>query len=372
MSRAQRNETVPIEINRLELDVNNPRLPSLLNSASQDEILQWMLDHEGIVDLMRSIGEQGYFNGEPLLVVPSESRQFTVVEGNRRLAALMMLHNPDKNEKWRPRLSTIRSDAVHKPERVPCIVYSDRTEILDYLGYRHVTGIKSWGPLEKARYLKMLSESQKYCEVEEDLKYRRLAKVIGSRVDYVKRILAGLKLYDRIEDCSFYDIDDLDETSISFSLVTTALGHPGIVKFLGLSSSQDMVQENLDGSNLEDLTRWIFERKDGRTRLGESRHLRDLNKVVDSDIALDQFRDGRTLQEALIYTDAPAENFRNLLRTAKSQLQDSQEQLYLVRSGLQIGDKKLLEDITYLADDISTVLAKRMRRINEAESVMGD
>lgn len=42
------------------------------------------------------------------------------------------------------------------PSVAPCIIYDNEADIIDYLGYRHITGVKDWGALEKARYLDRL------------------------------------------------------------------------------------------------------------------------------------------------------------------------------------------------------------------------
>ena len=349
-------------IDQLHFDPKNPRLPSYLNSTNEDDVLMWMLDNGGVTDLVRSIGEQGYFVGEPLLVVQASKSHYTVVEGNRRLAALMLLRDPSLAMYKQASISRLVAEAQHEVQNVPCILYKKRDEILDYLGFRHVTGIKSWSPLAKARYLENLSASRRFANVDDDTKYRQLAKIIGSRIDYVKRILAGKKLYDHIENRSFYNISGLDEKTISFSLVTTALGHPNIWPYIGLDSPQDLEQRNLDSERLEELARWIFEKIDSRTRLGESRHFRDLNKILASETATIEFKNGRTLQEALIFTDEPVENIRSLLTLAKESLQDSLDKLYLVREGFVASDRALSEDIRYLAEDIDAALAKRVRR----------
>ena len=361
-----------LTIDQLHFDPMNPRLPSFLNSSNDDQVLMWMLDNGGVTDLIRSIGEQGYFVGEPLLVVHVSDTQYTVVEGNRRLAALKLLRDPGLAKYRQSSISRLVSDAHQDVQTVPCILYKTRDEILDYLGFRHVTGIKSWSPLAKARYLETLSSSSRFANVEDETKYRQLAKIIGSRIDYVKRILAGKKLYDHIEEKSFYNIGGLDEKTISFSLVTTALGHPNIWPFIGLDSPQDLEQEHLDSERLEDLTRWIFEKHDGRTRLGESRHFGDLNKILASETALLEFQNGRTLQEALIFTDEPVENIRSLLTLAKENLQDSLDKLYLVRDGFVASDRVLSEDIRYLAEDIEAALAKRVRRSPRVEPEVSD
>lgn len=364
MTKGKKTEQVDISIDQLRLDPNNPRLPSRLNGADENEILRWMLQDASIFELMNSIGQQGYFSGEPLLVAKTESKdRYIVVEGNRRLAALKLLQHPGQVDIRQKTLQSIVEDAVHPVTPVPCIVYEAREDILDYLGFRHVTGIKSWGPLAKARYLQDLSS--KYADETEGKKYQLLAKSIGSRSDYVKRMLAGLNLYRIIAEEDYYDIQDLNERTLSFSLVTTALGHPGIVNFLGLERAQDLEQPNLNRKHLRDLTRWMFEEKDGRTRLGESRNFRKLNKVVASEIALEQFRNGYDLDEALIYTDGPSETFRKLLEDSRENLKRANGQFYLIRDGLKNSDQDLLENIRDLADNLDIVLTKKLRRARE-------
>lgn len=361
-----------IEIARLRLDAKNPRLPSRLHGADQTDLLEWMLNDASLFELMFSIGEQDYFDGEPLLVAEMRTPdKFLVVEGNRRLAALKLLHDPLQVNVRQTTLSNICDEARFKPTSVPCIVYPDREDILDHLGFRHVTGVKAWGPLSKARYLNELSA--KYSTESETIRYRLLAKSIGSRTDYVKRMLTGLRLYNIIEDEEYYKIEKLNESTISFSLLTTALANSNIVHWLGLESAQDLEQSNLKRDHLKELTEWIYKRdEDGRTKLGESRHLRDLNKVVASKEGLSQFRSGRSLDEALLYTDAPVTAFRMLLSKSKGNLRDAQNQLYLVRAGLSADDKIVLLDISRLARDIRIALEGRLEEARHLDHEFDD
>jgi hypothetical protein len=97
------NEIKYIETSKLEFDPENPRFYRLNDRAGSDTaVIEEMLDDESVQDLMLSIGEQGYFPGEPLLVV-KKGKKFVVVEGNRRLAAVKLLNGdlvaPKKKEK---------------------------------------------------------------------------------------------------------------------------------------------------------------------------------------------------------------------------------------------------------------------------------
>ena len=75
----------------LHFDPQNPRFYRLNSAASDAAIIEEMLDDEGVQDLMASIGQKGYFEGEPLLVA-EEGGRLIVVEGNRRLAAVKLLN----------------------------------------------------------------------------------------------------------------------------------------------------------------------------------------------------------------------------------------------------------------------------------------
>jgi len=87
--------------------------------------------------------EHGYFQGEPLLVVPSKKRDgYDVVEGNRRLTAVKLLGNPSLALIRQKSVQRIRREARHKPTELPILKFEKRDEILDYLGYRHITGTK--------------------------------------------------------------------------------------------------------------------------------------------------------------------------------------------------------------------------------------
>src|SRR5690606_4258969 len=104
---------------------------------------------------------------------------------------------------------------------------------LDYLGYRHITGTKPWGALEKAIYLDQLRLAQGTTD------FRALAKTIGSRADYVAKLLTGLKIYRTIEEADFFDLPGVDRATVSFSLITTALGYSKLNAFIGLTSARD-------------------------------------------------------------------------------------------------------------------------------------
>lgn len=287
-----------------------------------------MINEGNVTDVMLSISTQGYFPGEPLLVCPSSNSNTTkyeVLEGNRRLAALKLLLNPQLAPIKKETISQIAQEAEFKPERVPVVKYNNRDEVLLYLGYRHITGVDQWDSLAKARYLSQLRD--KFNQYSYDEVLRKLAKLIGSRKDYVHKLLSGYRVFKNIESERFYNISNLNEENFEFSLLTTALSYTGIGDFVGVTNSKDEFTEAaIHKENLKDLSEWLFKESEGRTRIGESRNIRTLNEIVSSPKALEYFRNGKSLEEARLLTNEPNEIFRYSIQQAVKNLLNAKEQ----------------------------------------------
>jgi hypothetical protein len=350
----------PIE--NLLFDPQNPRLPKSVAGENEQSVLTWMLRDATILELMGSIGEKDYFPGEPLLIVKTKKRGFYVVEGNRRLCAVKLLSNP--------RLAPVRKNAVQqlcntvkfKPKEIPVLEFNDRNEILDYLGYRHITGVKEWGPLAKARYLDQLRKRTGVKSPAEQ--HKILAKTIGSTPSYVARLLTGLRLYEKIADEDFFDIETLDEDSINFSILTTALSYSNLVEFLGLKSNDNPTLKGINKNRLKEFTSWLFQRdQQKQTKLGESRNLKRLNVVVKHEEALTAFKNGYSLQEAELLTEAPTVIFKTAILAARKKLIIARTYIHLVQNPNET-DVEQLEEILKLSTDLKTLVSQRLSKSN--------
>lgn len=341
---------IPVKSLHLDKD-KNPRLPSKLVGKSDQDILDYMILNGNALELMVSIGEKGYFQGEPLLVIPDEKKnEFIVIEGNRRLSALMLLHNPSIAKYKKESIKLAVQNAKYKPTHVPVIMYSTRNEILDYLGYRHITGIKEWDSLAKAKYLRQLYEKSKEKTAVE--KSKELARIIGSRPDYVRKLLCALSVYDVIEDNGYFDIPGLDD-NISFSLITTSLGYKNLSLFLGLESSEEIAPKKINMEHLKELTIWLFDQREGKTRVGESRNLSQLARIVSNNEALNEFRSGATLESAFIISGGAEERVAEAIRNAKEKIELAYK--YVVGIKLDTTSIKDLDQITKIVAAIKKV-----------------
>ena len=182
-----------IPISRLELDPKNPRLSEEAQGSSQDELVTHLFDNFDLDEIAESMAKNGYFDEEPLVVIPKrlpkklqqreyresaegvkeykifiedEKTEFVVAEGNRRLATAKLLHDSD----LRSRLKRGKSwpipttEVLNDISNLPAIIYAERVDVLPYLGVRHITGNKKWDSYAKARYIAEMIQSGKSVE----------------------------------------------------------------------------------------------------------------------------------------------------------------------------------------------------------------
>lgn len=324
-----------LEIGKLLLDPDNPRLPTDIDKNNQSAIIDYIARRTSIEELMSAIGGNGFFEGEPLIVYRNDrdaEGKFRVIEGNRRLTAVMLLSQPDLCPSRKAIAETAR-EAKHKPTKLPVIKVSDRLSSLPYLGSRHIAGVKQWEPLSKARYMLQLHESFTNSNDLPEIRYKEVAKRIGSRADFIRRNLEALAVYKVIEENSFFEIDDLNEETISFSVLSTAIAYPSIGDFVGVGEIKneeynhyDVTKEpqSLKEVEIQLLSRWCFEKDDdGSTKLGDSRNLKMLARVIATPKALESFKNGADLKYAYAQTRGIDDEFAAFMERAKNELREA-------------------------------------------------
>lgn len=131
-----------VELSQCDLSfyTDNPRAYSVLNASgetpSQEEIEEHMCGMEHVKQLKISIESNGGLI-DPLIV---RDKDFTVLEGNSRLAAYRLLSRIDP-VKW----------GLVKCKVLPADI--DDSAIFTLLGQYHIIGRKDWDPYEQANYL---------------------------------------------------------------------------------------------------------------------------------------------------------------------------------------------------------------------------
>lgn len=324
------NEFLELEVSSLEFDEENPRLPTSVKGGDEDQILEYLATKTRIENLISSIGENGFFPGEAIVVVPRDDK-YVVIEGNRRLAALRLLLNPSLAP--RPSIARAAEEAENKPTKVRAYVVESRDDTLQYLGFRHISGVQRWDPLAKARYLEALFERVTGNAQE---RYTAVAREIGSNGATVRRNLDALAAYRIVEGYEFYEISEIDEETFHFGTFYTAISDSNIANFVGVRSNgrprhpiEDATVVNEE--HLEELVRWMFERDArGNTRLIESRNISKLGTVVKDPESLKALRSNQTLEAAYLLTPHGRDDFMRHINEAIQELKQANANLHAV------------------------------------------
>jgi hypothetical protein len=153
-----------LTIDELLLDENNPRLGA---AGSQSEALEMLvnMNQSNFRNMMISIRNNSLDPGDSLYVIEADDDEdYVVLEGNRRLAALMVLVNPDVLDSTNVSITTKKSleraasgfdrKAV---EPIRCVLFPGREAAHDWIYRRHTgsadgEGRITWGSTEIQRF----------------------------------------------------------------------------------------------------------------------------------------------------------------------------------------------------------------------------
>lgn len=319
--RGGKRPQLDIGIERLHADGENPRLPEEAQNKSEPELLNVLYRDFYLDELAESMAQNGYFDEEPLVAIPIElpaefatpdtddpaylaflkttTTQFTVVEGNRRLATAKILLDSSLRQSLRikhwPELNEQVTDDLAS---LPVIVYPKRSDVIPYLGVRHIIGIQKWDAYAKARYVAKLVEGGRSIRQVEDL--------IGDKQSSVTKNYLSYKLLSQAKD--EFDIDTKPAKS-NFSLLILAIGQGSIKRFIGLPAK--LSTANLDAPvpedklpNLQMLITWVYGAKDVKPVIDESRDITNyLTHVVTSSEAVTYLNRTKDLIGAYDRTD---------------------------------------------------------------------
>ena len=177
----------------LELDPHNPRLVEFIygETPSQVQLIRVLWENMAVDELVMSISASGYFSYEPLFVV-REGGQNIVIEGNRRLAALKLMLDPELRKEIGalgfPKLNAKRRKSL---EAIP-VIWTERIDAWQYIGFKHVNGPVKWDSYPKAQYIARVHNN--YHVTLDDI-----AIQIGDKHRTVQRLYRALMVIEQAE-----------------------------------------------------------------------------------------------------------------------------------------------------------------------------
>ena len=315
-----------IDVDMLVFDVTNPRLAEFSETPIQNEmdIMKILWDTEDVQELVMSITASGFFRHEPLIVV-EESGKFVVIEGNRRLAAVKAIRDPDVARQVRTNIPSVPPGLLDSLNRLPCLI-DTREDTWRFLGFKHVNGPAKWGSYAKAKYIAWV-----YQTFNEPL--LQIAQQIGDNHNTVQRLFRGLKVIEQAEAWDVYRRGDRWNRHFSFSHLYTGLSYPGITSFIGVVSEEAEDPHPVPFEKKEELGElcvWLYgsKRKDARPIIrSQNPHLRQLDAVLANRSAMANLRNTRDLQASFIASRPPTNRFEESLVAAMESLREARAML---------------------------------------------
>ena len=330
-AEAERQPTEPyrdVPLDKLRLDPENPRLSLDTDWRIEPEkrLLQELFDRYNLRELGQSISDKGFRprHAEALLVIANDepAGTYTVIEGNRRLATLRLLMSEESR-----RAAGASSEWDEFSERakrfeldpVPVIVYPDRKALDDYLGFRHITGPKSWRPEAKARFIARLLKSGESID--------EVVRRIGSNHRTVRRYAEAHAIFEQAMKHHM----PIDLVEAGFGIFYNALTEDGIRIFLGLGRQVEIQAfpespvpiDRID--RLAQLIELLF--GDSSKKLDrvirESRELSKLADVLKDDVARANLIQERDLDRAWRSSGGGRVELLGLIRGALSRLAEA-------------------------------------------------
>lgn len=363
------SKIVRVSVDRLLLDAENPRLAPDAESTSQFDLLKILWTEMAVDELVVSIAANGYFEEEPMFVIPQEPgmdpadpcTKLVVVEGNRRLAAVLIL----LNDEWRQELKatdlpTISAEQKAELRELPVSFYENRRILWSFLSFRHINSPKAWDPYSKVKFI-----AQVHDEYGESLD--EIARKTGDRNAVVKRLYRGYKVLLQAENQADFSPEDISRNRFYFSHLYTAVDYPEFQRFLGIDptafpESNPVPQTHLQ--NLSDLMTWLYGKKSaGKEPIVRKQNpdLRQLAAVVSKPDALEELRSDYGL--AIAYNTSKGDQllFREALATARQALKQANSTVATGYDG-DVSHYDAMGDIERLTKN----LKREMKRLYES------
>jgi hypothetical protein len=284
-----------VRIGNLRFDPDNPRLGGAGRGKSQEEIGKYL---EGgphyALDLVGSIVENGFLPYEPL-IVREEDGQYFVIEGNRRLAAVLSIVS--KPDKYPP-------ETIDRLQEIPVLVFPDGVargeseDVLRYLGVKHLFGFRDWPPISKAMFLDKRASSKK--DLSQVLRELNITRQEAARYLVPYRLTrAAKKIFAKVNNEDFWSLAE-------------SFGRRNIKIYIQLDvDSRTMRIKNFDPIKLRYLTRFLYGK---HRRVTDTRQLSSLSRALGSPEAAKRLEKGASLEEASLYIESKQETIAQLLR----------------------------------------------------------
>lgn len=365
VDEAQLPEITTVKTSQLRADAQNPRFADGEDTQTQEQLIARLWKEMAAEEVAMSIAANGFFVHEPLFVEEKKAKgasetTYTVIEGNRRFAAVKILTDDKlRRDVGATDLPKLTAAAKARLEDLPVIICS-RKDVWQFIGFKHVNGPQVWESYSKAKYIAWVHN-----ELNIDLD--EIATRIGDQHATVQRLYRAYMVLQQAEDSAVFDRENRAKKHFSFSHLYTGLSYPGFQSFLGLkgdgTSSKTPVPKS-KSKELGELMLWLYGSKDDEKQplvRSQNPDLKQLDEALQAKNSIAALRAGLPLKVSVAIGRGDERLFREALVAAKQSLEEARSK---VLTGYK-REKDLLimaEAIRILADSIATEMATMAAR----------
>lgn len=322
-----------VDLAHLCFDTSNPRFTPDKRPVdnTNEEIVRKLASSADLAELVQSIATSGYFNIEPLIVV-ADTDYLRVLEGNRRLAAIMCLRDPE----------FAKSAGVSLPDFDVAKVMDSTNKILVYrvesedearplVGFKHINGPQSWDAFAKAKFATKWLDDEKRLALSgaDALNLSDIANKMGDTHGTIFRMVTAYYVLDQAENIDAFDVEDRAKKAFSFSHLYTGLAYVEFTDYLGMHRPQrnedpannPVPDDHID--NLRNLLHWLYGSKLNELQpviKSQNPDLGRLREVLKSKAATRELEERVSLADALVTATPKDVRFSRHILAANNEL----------------------------------------------------
>lgn len=359
-----------VAVEWLELDGNNPRLVGFDRGVKAESIIAQLYRGEELAELVQSIAANGYLDIEPLIVMLNKHRSLTVLEGNRRLAAIRLFRDQAladeiyKAERLRIAIPQLPNEFRQTLDSVTVYRVEHRSDAQSFIGFKHINGAAKWESYAKAKFAAEWFRTG-------NVSLEQIAEKIGDKHDTIKRMVSAIYVLQQAENAGVFELANRNTARFNFSHLYTALSRTPYMEFLGLKSAwsrfepqpNPIPKEKL--GNLREVLIWIYGSKDDNEEpVIESQNpdIKHLGEVLDSTEGLYVLRTTRSLDEAHSSTQPADAKLSSSLIRARGILREAANNL----RGYDGRDQSLLNIAADIRETAQTIYDRMSKKFEDA------
>lgn len=328
-------------VDALRFDTRNPRFVDF-SANDPAEIVRFLYDEADLNELVQSIATSGFQPFEPLIVL-KEGTHLVVLEGNRRLGAVLLLRNPAIQAQLNVKVPPLLPEHARTLDPLLVREVGSQADARAYIGFKHINGPHKWDSLAKAKYAaEWLADGGDINDI---------ARTLGDTHNTVRRLVFGWLVLQQAEANGF-DREQRTARRFAFSHLYTALARKGFRSYMGLSDDPADTPLTADPiapdhiMQLREVMGWLYGDKDAdQPALVQSQNpdLNRLNDVLEHGEARRYLTTTRNLAQAYEVIAPRTRRFADSLIEAVQHAKDA-----LSLASEYDGDPSLLDNARFL------------------------